>query len=87
VVQTLIVFAGVYVEEGKSDEAKLAKAVPLYDRALAIQEANLGPADAGLLSVLEPYAELLAKLHDDAKASEVRARMSSISAAQRNSRN
>jgi tetratricopeptide (TPR) repeat protein len=87
VVQTLIVFAGVYLEEGKSDETKLAKAVPLYERALAIQEANLGPADAGLLSVLEPYAELLAKLHDDAKASELRARMSSISAAQRNGRN
>lgn len=87
VVQTLIVFAGVYVEEGKSDEAKRAKALPLYERALAIQEASLGPADPGLLPLLEPYADLLAKLHDSPKAAEVRARIDLISAAQRTGRN
>jgi tetratricopeptide (TPR) repeat protein len=87
VVQTLIMFAGVYVEEGKSDEAKLAKALPLYERALAIQEGNLDPADPGLLPLLGQYADLLVKLHNGAKAAEVRARMESILAAQQNGRN
>jgi tetratricopeptide (TPR) repeat protein len=87
VVQTLIMFAGVYVEEGKSDEAKLAKALPLYERALAIQESNLGPNNRELLPLLQEYADLLVKLHDDAKAAEVGARMGSISAAQQGGHN
>ena len=85
VVQTLTMLAGVYEEEGKSEQAKYAKALPLYKRALAIQEANLGPNDRELVPLLEEYADLLLKLHNDAKAAEVRARMTMISQAERNS--
>jgi len=75
VVQTLMTFAGIYEEEGKTDEAKYSQALPLYKRALEIQEMNLGPHDPELLVVLERYADLLVKLHDDAQAAEVRNRM------------
>jgi tetratricopeptide (TPR) repeat protein len=84
VVQTLTMLAGVYEEEGKSEEAKFAKALPLYERALAIQEANLGPNDRELLPLLGEYADLLVKLHDDARVIEVHARMDMISATQQN---
>jgi tetratricopeptide (TPR) repeat protein len=84
VVQTLTTFAGVYEEEGKSDEAKYAKALPLYERALAIQDANLGPDDRERLYLLGNYMSLLLKLHDPAKAAEVRARMAKISSAEQN---
>jgi len=84
VVQTLTTLALVYVEEGKADETKYALAQPLYERALASQEVNLGPQDRGLLPLLEEYAELLVKLHNDSKAAEVRARMAGISSAEQN---
>ncbi len=87
VVQTLTTFAGVYEEEGKTDEAKYANALPLYERAVAIQEVNLGPKDRELAPLLGEYADLLVKLHDDAKAAEVRARMVKISAAEENKPN
>jgi tetratricopeptide (TPR) repeat protein len=86
VVQTLTTFAGVYEEEGKTNEAKYAQARPLYERALAIQEAIVGPNDRELGGLLEKYADLLVKLHDDAKAAEVHARIGMISAAQQNDR-
>jgi tetratricopeptide (TPR) repeat protein len=81
VVQTLTTFAGVYEEEGKTSEAKYVKALPLYERALTIQEANVGSKDRELLPLLEKYSDLLAKLHNDEKATEVRARMGMIFAA------
>jgi len=84
VVQTLTTFAGIYEEEGKTDEAKYAQALPLYERALEIQEMNLGPRDPELIVLLEKYADLLVKLHHDAEAARVRARVDMISAAQRN---
>jgi tetratricopeptide (TPR) repeat protein len=84
VVQTLATFAGVFEEEGKTDKAKFAQALPLYERALAIQDAILGPHDREQLGLLGKYADLLVKLHDDAKAAEVHARMDMISAAQQN---
>ncbi len=84
VVQTLTTFAGVYEEEGNTNEAKYALALPLYERAVAIQEAILGPDNRELVGLLGKCADLLLKLHDDAKAAEVRARMDMISAAQRN---
>jgi tetratricopeptide (TPR) repeat protein len=87
VVQTLTIFAGIYEEEGKTDEAKYAKALPLYERALTIQEANVGSKDRELLPLLEKYADLLAKLHNDEKAAEVRARVGMISAAHQNDQN
>ena len=84
VVQTLTTFAGIYEEEGKTNEAKYALARPLYERAVAIQEVNLGPNDRELVGLLGEYADLLVKLHDDATAAEVHARMDMISAAQLN---
>jgi hypothetical protein len=86
VVQTLMMLAGIYEEEGKNDQAKYAQALPLYERALAIQQVNLGPDHPELLGLLGQYADLLLKLHDDAKAAEVRARMAMISTAQQNER-
>jgi len=82
VVQTLTMLAGVYEEEGKSDQAKYSKALPLYERALTIQEANLGPNHPELLGLLGEYADLLLKVHDDPKAAEVQARMAKISSAE-----
>jgi tetratricopeptide (TPR) repeat protein len=87
VVQTLTTFAGIYEEEGKTEEAKYAKALPLYERALTIQEANVGPKGREMLPLLEKYADLLAKLHNDEKAAEARARMNMISAAHQNDQN
>jgi tetratricopeptide (TPR) repeat protein len=73
VVQTLTDLAGVY-----NEEAKYAEARPVYERALAIQQANLGPDDPQLDSILAPYADLLRKLHDDAKTAEVQARIDAL---------
>jgi tetratricopeptide (TPR) repeat protein len=84
VVQTLMTFAGIYEEEGKTDEAKYAQALPLYKRALEIQEMNLGPHDPELLVLLGKYADLLVKLHEDANAADVHVRMNLILAAQHN---
>ncbi len=84
VVQTLITLAGIDEEEGKADESKYAKAIPIYQRALAIQETNLGPNHTQLLGLLEQYAEVLEKTHDMAKAAEVRARMKRISSGNQN---
>jgi hypothetical protein len=84
VAQTLMTFARIYVEEGKRDEGKYAQAQPLYERALAIQEMNLGPHNPELLSLLREYADLLRKLHENAKAAEVHARIDMITAAQQN---
>jgi len=70
VVKTLTEFAEVYKEEGQFAEAQL-----VYERALAIQEANLGQDDYQLIEILSPYADLLRKLKDNAKASEVQARI------------
>jgi hypothetical protein len=58
----------------------------LYERAFALQQMNLGPDHPELLGLLGPYADLLLKLHYDAKAAEVRARMAMISTAQQNER-
>jgi hypothetical protein len=84
VVQNLSRLAGIYEEEGKKDETKYAQALSLYERALTIQEVNLGPDHPDLLSLLQQYADLLVKLHDEAKAAQVRARMALISTAQQN---
>jgi hypothetical protein len=84
VVQSLLMLAGIYRDEGKSDESKYAKAEPLFEQALAIQEANLGPDHLQLLDVLGPYADLLEQAHETGKAAEVRARMARITAAQKN---
>ncbi len=86
VLETIRMLIGIDEKEGESDPAKYAKAVPLYEQALAIQEANLGPNHTQLLGFLGPYAELLDKLHSTAKAAEVRARMAQITSADANGR-
>ena len=78
VVQTLMTLAGLYEEEGKNAEAKYAQALSLYQRALAIQESNLGPSHPEVSDLLSKCADLLLKLHDDAKAAEVQARIAVI---------
>jgi tetratricopeptide (TPR) repeat protein len=82
VVQTLTTLAAVYKEEGKNDEAKYAQALPLYERVLAIQQANLGPDHPQLIQPLSDYADILRKLHNDAKAAQVQDRIDMISRAQ-----
>jgi tetratricopeptide (TPR) repeat protein len=84
VVQTLTTLAGIYEEEGKNDQSKYAEALPLYERVLAIQQVNLGPADPNLIGPLSDYADILRKLHSDAKAAQVQARIDMISRAQQN---
>lgn len=84
VVQNLLALAEVYRDEGKSDASKYSKAEPLYEQALAIQEANLGPDQIQLLDVLTPYAEFLEQAHETGKAAEMRARMERITTAQKN---
>jgi hypothetical protein len=86
VVQTLTKLAGMYEQEGNSDNAKYAQALLLYERIVAIQEVNLGPDHPDLLQPLGHYADLLLKLHQDAKAAVVRARINMISIAQQNAR-
>jgi tetratricopeptide (TPR) repeat protein len=82
VVQTLTTLAAIYKQEGKNDEAKYAQALPLYERALAIQQLNLGPDHPQLIPLLSDYADLLRRLHNDAKAAQVQARIDMISRAQ-----
>ena len=66
VARTLVLFGNLY-----KDEAKYAEAEALYDRAMKIYEANLGLLDRQEASALQPYADLLHKLHEDAKAAEI----------------
>ena len=82
VVQTLTMLADIYEDEGKNEPATLAQAATTYERAIAIQETNLGSVDPGLLSLLQKYADLLQKLHEDAKAAGVKSKIAAISATQ-----
>ncbi len=74
--------ADIYEDEGKDEPATLAQAATTYERAIAIQEANLGSGDPGLLPLLQKYADLLQKLHEDAKAAGVKSKIAAISATQ-----
>ena len=80
-VQTMVRIAGIEQEEGKTDWANYARARSIYERALAIQETNLGPDNRQLINVLAPYVELLNKMHDTAKAAEVQTRIDKLSIA------
>jgi hypothetical protein len=84
IVDTLIELADIREQEGQKDPTKLADAKATYGRAIAMQEANRGPNDPSLISLLEKYAGLLSKLNEDAKAAEMRARIASLQAIQRN---
>jgi hypothetical protein len=51
---------------------------PLYERAIKIEEANLGPNNRQSVSTLYSYADLLLKLHEDAKAAELQAHIQKV---------
>lgn len=86
VVETLSMLADIYEGEGNNDPAKSAQAATTYERAIAIQETNLGSDDLGLLPLLQKYADLLQKLHEDSKTAEVKSKIAAISAAHSNRR-
>jgi tetratricopeptide (TPR) repeat protein len=75
--QTLMMFGSLFVNEGKYSQAK-----PLYERVMKIEETNFGPNSRELLGELYSYADLLQKLHEDAKAAEFQARIKEIEAKQ-----
>jgi tetratricopeptide (TPR) repeat protein len=78
VAETLVVLADIYQEEGKTTEAKYGTARPLYERALDIEQMNVGFEHPRLLPILESYCSLLRKMHQDSKAAEVQARIDRI---------
>jgi len=51
---------------------------PLYERAIKIEEFNFGPNNQRSISTLYSYADLLLKLHEDAKAAELQAHIQEI---------
>jgi tetratricopeptide (TPR) repeat protein len=71
--RTLVMLAELYKQEGK-----YAQAEPIYERAMKIEDLNFGPNNQRSISTLSSYADLLLKLHEDAKAAELRARISEI---------
>jgi tetratricopeptide (TPR) repeat protein len=84
VVETLTTLAGVYEQAGEKDPAQYAQARATYERALSLQESMLGPQHPQLLPLLQRFAVVLEKLHDDAKMVEVKGRIAAISAASPN---
>jgi hypothetical protein len=51
---------------------------PLYERAIKFEEVNFGPNNRQSVSTLYSYADLLLKLHEDAKAAELQAHIQEI---------
>jgi tetratricopeptide (TPR) repeat protein len=82
-VDTLAELADIRELEGEKDPTKLAEAKATYERAISMQEANLGANDPSLVRLLERYATVISELNEDAKAAEVRARIASIQEIQR----
>jgi tetratricopeptide (TPR) repeat protein len=87
IAMTLVSLAEVYKQEGdllaknenESDAtAKYSESKRLFERALDIQEANLGNDHPQLLMILDPYASVLRSLHEDAQAAEVQAHIDAI---------
>ena len=87
IAMTLATFAGVYKQEGdllaKSENgsdatAKYSESKRLFERALDIQQTNLGNDHPQLLMILDPYASVLRSVHEDAQAAEVQARIDAI---------
>jgi tetratricopeptide (TPR) repeat protein len=70
---TLVTLAGIYQQEGK-----YAQAGPVYERAMKIEEVNFGPNNQRSISTLSSYADHLLKMHEDAKAAELQARIAEI---------
>jgi Tetratricopeptide repeat len=84
VVETLTMLAGVYEQAGEKDPAEYAQARATYERALSLQESMIGPQHPQLLTLLQRLANVLDKLHDGAKAAEVKGRIAAITAATAN---
>jgi tetratricopeptide (TPR) repeat protein len=82
IVQTLVHLADIYAKEGEQEPSKLADAKATYERAIAMQEANMGPNDPSVADLLRRYADFLSASNDPAKAAQVRARITSIEAHQ-----
>jgi tetratricopeptide (TPR) repeat protein len=66
VARTLVEFGNLY-----KSESKYVQAEPLFERAMKIYEANLGLFDRQEVHALQPYVDLLHKLHEDAKANAI----------------
>jgi tetratricopeptide (TPR) repeat protein len=84
VVDTLTMLAGVYEQAGEKDPTQYTQARATYERALSLQESMIGPQHPQLIPLLQRLAGVLGKLHDDAKAAEVKGRIAAISAASAN---
>jgi tetratricopeptide (TPR) repeat protein len=84
VVETLTTLAEVYEQAGQKDPAQYVQARATYERALSLQESMIGPQHPQLLLLLQRLANILDKLHDDAKSTEVKGRIAAISAASPN---
>jgi len=78
VAQTWIRLARVYQEEGKTDASRYAAAEQLFERALAVQQANMGPNNRQLIQTLIPYADLLRHMHRESDAAAIDARIAAI---------
>jgi tetratricopeptide (TPR) repeat protein len=84
VVETLTMLAGVYEQAGQKDPTQYTQARATYERALSLQESMVGLQHPQLLLLLQRLANVLDKLHDDAKSAEVKSRIAAISAASPN---
>jgi tetratricopeptide (TPR) repeat protein len=87
VADTLLQLGSLYEQAARTEEAKgtgaaalarYAQAAEVYDRALKIQEKNFGPDSQQLGRVLSGYASVLRKLHADAQAVQLEARLNSL---------
>ena len=78
VAKTMIKLAAVYEEDGTNNEAKYLESEMLYERAIEIEQINIGKDHPQMLRVLIPYATLLRKMHLDAKAAQVQSHIDAI---------
>jgi tetratricopeptide (TPR) repeat protein len=75
---TLVTLANAYQEDPIGNPTTWREAAALYSRAINLQEANLGPDHPELLATLTGYADLLRKLNEDSRATEVQSRIDRI---------
>jgi tetratricopeptide (TPR) repeat protein len=82
IVGTLVELAEICGQEAQKEPEKLVEAKTAYERAIAIQEGNMGPGDPSLVPLLKGYAGILSESDEAAKAADVKARIASIQAHQ-----
>jgi tetratricopeptide (TPR) repeat protein len=78
VAETLLDLADVLREEGKTNQNKYREAVPFYERALKIQETNLGMDHPQLFRALTGYVSVLHSLHDETRGAQLQMRVDTI---------